>query len=461
MLRRFRPAGWLTAIGTLTAISATMLVASPGGAATPEKEYKAKFTTACIIAPGSLNQKGTLEVETSATGPESFIEGESIEFHNATSTITSPPELGNSLFSLGTRKVRGKVTNFPILGANLEPGEKNIAKPLEFAEGLPYETPVEQNKATSFKIPTTGTYSFGPFKVTGKAGENASLTVNTAAGYREIGAGEYEATGNGVVSTLEGINAEGGHVIGPLTVACTAPSGVVLGSTPILANPNNTSTTSSSTTSAASSTTTTAASSTTTTAATTSSTTSTAATTSAGTEVSFTNWKLTGSLTDKKNGNQVVNLPSGCTFNGKATVPGPLEGNTKCPAFRATLKVNALQTGTFGLELVQSEPVKGTITNAGGGNLTFKATAKDNILVKSVMLFGLFFPENCTTTEAVVFPLEATAPASALSSGTTFKGETTIPSFKCPSGFLGPSFGSTLTGDFSGPNNPFTLTIGP
>jgi hypothetical protein len=178
-------------------------------------------------------------------------------------------------------------------------------------------------------------------------------------------------------------------------------------------------------------------------------------------EVSFSNWKLTGSLTDKKASNQVINLPSVCTFNGKATVPGPLEGSTNCPAFKATLQITGTQPTTIGLELVQSEPLKGTITRATGENLTWKATAKDNILIKSISQLGLLFPENCRTKEPVVFPLETTAPSSSLSTGTTFTGQTTIPSIKCTGGFLGPSFHEVLTKDLSGPNNPFTLTIGP
>jgi hypothetical protein len=441
MLRhpRLRPVGWLAGIGTLAAMVATMVLASPGGAASPEREYKGKFSTACVIGPGSLNQKNTLEVETSATGPETVTEGQTFEFHNATSTITSPAELGNTLFSLGARKVRGKVMAFNVVGTSLEPAEKNIANPPEFPEGLPYEVPVEQNKATSFRVPASGSYSFGPFKVIGHGGESAALSVSPTPGFKEIGAGEYEATGSGIVSTLEGVNAEGGHVVGPLTVACTAPSGVVLGTTPII----GTSTTSTSTSTSPTTTTTTSST-----------------TTNSG-EVSFSNWKLTGSLTDKKASNQVINLPSGCTFNGNATVPGPLEASTNCPAFKATLQITGSQPTTLGLELVQSEPVKGTITKAGGENVTFKATAKDNLLIKSVTQRGLIFPESCKTKEPVVFPLETTAPSSSLSTGTTFTGQTTIPSIKCTGGFLGSSFHEVLTKDLSGPNNPFTLTIGP
>jgi hypothetical protein len=55
----------------------------------------------------------------------------------------------------------------------------------------------------------------------------------------------------------------------------------------------------------------------------------------------------------------------------------------------------------------------------------------------------------------VVFPLETEA---GLTSA-TFTGETTLPAVSCKGGFLGPLFGAVFTGLFSGPNNPFTLTI--
>jgi hypothetical protein len=468
---RFRPAGWLAAIGTLTAMAATMVIAAPGGAAAPEKEFKASFKTECIIGPGSLNQKGTLEVQTRATGPESVTEGESgVEFHNVSSTITSPAELGNTLFALGVRKVRGKVTNLTVVARNLEPREKNIVKPLEFPEGLPYEAPVEQNKPTSFTIPHEGSLSFGPYTVTGKAGERAELEVSSEPGFKEVGSGEFEATGKGIVSTLEGVNAEGGHVIGPLTVACTASTGLVLISIPIEPTSttigpceNKSCTTSntiqSSTTHGAcgfdTCTTNSESSSTTHPLPTTSTTTS-----SGPPEVTFSNWKLTGSLTIKKLG-QTINLPAGCTFNGKAVVPGPVEGNTHCPPFTASVKILGILPTTLGLELVQVQPVKGTITPAGGGNLLFKATTSDNINITSVAILGLTIPTSCMTAEPILFPLETTAPSSALATGATFNGEVTLPNVKCGGGFLGVVFGGVLTKLMSGPNNPFTFTIAP
>jgi hypothetical protein len=453
---RFRPVGWLVAGATATAMAATMVVASPGGAAPPEKEFMASFKQECIIGPGSLNQKGNLEVMTRSKGPESVVERQEFEPHESTSTIASPAELGNTLFSLGVRKVRGKVTVFELNGINLSPPVLNIAKPAAFPEGLPYEAPVEQNKVTSFTVPHEGSYSFGPYKVTGAAGSNAELEVNSEPGFKEVGVGEFEATGKGIVSSLEGVNAEGGHVIGPLPVVCTAPKGVILSTLPIGEGPPISTTSSSSTTSSTTSTTT-------------STTTSAHSTTICGVPCgcggggvcpTFENWKLTGSLTDKRQG-QKISLPEGCTFNGEAAIPGPLEGRTFCPPFTASLKLFGFLPTAVGLDLTESERMRGSILAAGEGKLTFKATDKENLALTSIGILGLTIPTNCATAEPIVFPLESTAPASSFATGVTFNGETTLPAVQCQGGLLGSLFGRVLTALLSGPNNPFTLAIAP
>ena len=185
-------------------------------------------------------------------------------------------------------------------------------------------------------------------------------------------------------------------------------------------------------------------------------------TTSAGpTEVKFVNWKLKGSLTDKKL-NESITLPEGCTFNGHAFIPGELEANTACPPFTAKIKILGLLPTNLGVEFNEAGPVKGSITpGTKGGDLLFKATAKDNISITSLSLFGLKISTNCTTSEPVVFPLETEAPASALATGVTVSGTTTLPSVKCSGGLLGSLAGGVITALMSGPNNPFTFTIEP
>jgi hypothetical protein len=199
---------------------------------------------------------------------------------------------------------------------------------------------------------------------------------------------------------------------------------------------------------------------TTTTTTTSTTTTTTTTTTSEVVHVKFNNWHLEGSLTVKKLG-ETIKLPEGCTFNGEAEVPGKLEGNTFCPKFTATLKIFGLVPTTLLLNFTEAGPVTGTITPGKEGKLLFKATAKDNIEILAVTLLGLTIPTSCKTVAPVVFPLETEAPASSLLTGATFSGETTLPAVKCGGGFLGFCFGVVFTKLFSGPENPFTLTIHP
>jgi hypothetical protein len=443
MLKRLRvgPVGLLVAVGTLASMAAAMVVASPGAAANPEKEYTATFEQPCVIAPGSLNIKGTLTVTTRSHGPVTVTTGEEFEAKEASSSITSPAELGNSLYADGVREVRGKILHFGVNGTGAEPAELNIAKPVAFPEGLPYHTTVEENVPSTFTAPSEGrTYPFGPYHVTAVSG-NVTLATNTEPGYKEVSAGDYEATGKGVESSLEGYNAGGEKIIGPLTVACNAPA-VTLATIPV--EPTTTTTTSTSTP----------------TTTTTSLPTTTTTTTEAPLEVTFHEWTLTGSITPKKIGEK-ISLPEGCKFNGKAFVPGALEANTSCPAFSATVKILGVLPSTIGLTFTETEPVKGTITPAAGGDLTLKATAKDNIGITSVTLLGLKIPTSCTTAKPVVFPLESTGPASELATGTTVSGETTLPNLNCKGGLLGSALGPVLSLLFSGPNNPFTFTIKP
>ena len=374
--------------------------------------------------------------------PESVTPGEEFSATEASSSITSPAELTESFVALGVGEVRGHIRNFTLDGTeknasgevvggkNLLPAEINAGEPAEYSGGLPFFAPVEKGKAVTFAAPSlklgeTGrTYTYGPMKVTGSAGENTVQVVDPRAGFVEEAEAGFKATGKGIVSEIEGYNAKDEKVIGPLTVACTAPKGVTVATIPITAPPTTTTTSS--------------ASPTTTTTTTTSSVPTTTTTTSAGpTEVKFVNWKLKGFLKDKKL-NESINLPEGCTFNGHAVIPGELEANTACPSFTATVKLVDDLPSQMGLEFTEAGPVKGSIT-AGktGGDLLFKATAKDNITVTSIALLGLKIPTACETSEPVVFPLEAEAPASALATGLTVSGTTTLPSVKCNGGLLG------------------------
>lgn len=183
-----------------------------------------------------------------------------------------------------------------------------------------------------------------------------------------------------------------------------------------------------------------------------------------GTHILFKEWILTGSLTDHKLGQALFSLPSGSRFNGQATIPGALEGNTTVPAFTATTKLLGLIPVTVGYTFTEAGPVTGTTAAdpAHPGNVLIKATAKDTIGITSVAMFGLKLPTSCLTKEPATFPLEASETTSQLSTkGATFTGSTTLPAIQCTGGLLGSAFGSVLTALISGPSNPFTLGIEP
>jgi len=452
---RFKVVGCFVVLGSLGALLASMVLAAPGDAQTAEKEYVATFEPTCVVAPGVLNIKSKIKVTTRAMGPAEVSTGEAVSFHGASSTITSPSELTEAFVNLGANEVKGSVLNFTLDGTGLEPSRLNVAKPSEYPEGLPFYAPVEKGKEEVFNIPSlalgeTGrTYTFGPETVTAKSG-NVVATVDDSPGFTESEAGFYQSTGEGIVTEVEG-RKSGTHIIGPLTVACTAPENVVVATIPVSATSETTTTSAASESSTTSSTTTSSSSTTTTT--TTSSTTSTV-------RVSFQNWTLEGSLTDHKL-NETIDLPEECTFNGVAVIPGKLEGKTLCPPFTAKLKLLGLVPSEVGLNIVEAAPVKGTITTGKtSGDLLFKATAKDFIEITEVGSTGVGLPMSCKTAEPVVFPLETEAPSVSLSTGAEFKGETTLPSVTCE-GTSGIALGPVLTAAFSGPNNPFTFAIHP
>jgi hypothetical protein len=515
---RSRPVAWLlVAGGTLAAMAATMVLAIPGGAATPEKEYTASFMQPCVIGPGSINQKATLEVATRSKGPESVVEGQEFEPHESSSVITSPADLGNALFALGVRHVTGKVSVFELLGHGLSPQVLNIAKPSAFPEGLPYESAVEQNKATSFAIPHAASYSFGPYKVTGHSGENVQLEVNSEAGFKEVGAGEYEGTGKGIVASLEGVNEIGGHVIGPLPVVCTAPANVVLATIPI--GPGATSTTSACSpaeaphnlklepaegpTNGGSTVRITGehlgrATAVTFGSAQASFTVNSATEISAivppGTgkvtvevtapcsspvfsgapsftyrsieRVEYKSWVLSGALTDKLLG-QAITLPAGSTFNGVAELnikdgAGSVDGKLAMPAFTAPLQLFAVLPAELGMTFTQEGPIAGTLAKSKtvAGDETLSLPVKLGMSITALDVLGLKIPARCATAEPLALVLvDNLTREELLSKGWSFATSTTIPRIKCEGGLLGPYVGKFLTSRMSGPENAFAITV--
>jgi hypothetical protein len=221
--------------GLMVLVMAALLPS--GSAAAGEATYTSSFTQPCVVGPGILNVKANLKVTTISKGPASVRIGETVTFSNTVATITAPKELSNTFAYVGAKEVSGVITNFVADSTSLSPASMNIAEPAEFPGGLPYAVPVLAETEMTFTAPTPpATFSFGPLVVTGPS-PNATLTMDTAPGFKEIGVGEYEGTGNGIIAQANGYNAEHAKVIGPLTVACNPPAGVVLASIPIATGP--------------------------------------------------------------------------------------------------------------------------------------------------------------------------------------------------------------------------------
>jgi hypothetical protein len=127
---RFRPIGWIAAISTLAAMAATLVAAASGGAAAgPLKVKEVNFEAACILAPGVLNETGTIKVHQTGEAPETVGEGEAFNVVNNKITTTTPVNWGETLFASGSRTARGAVTSTIVDIANATPAKKNIAKP--------------------------------------------------------------------------------------------------------------------------------------------------------------------------------------------------------------------------------------------------------------------------------------------------------------------------------------------
>jgi hypothetical protein len=273
-----RPLAWLISMCTAAAMMSTVLLAAPGGAATaPQKEYTTHFEAECVLAPGFLNEKGTIKVTTRGMGPERVAPGEEFQVTGSTITVVTPKSWGEQLHTLGATEARGFVLSTILDATGATPARLNVAKPPEFPEGLPFRTKVEP-KEVEFTVPSNGrTFSVGPYKVTGNVGESVKLAVDTAPGFRETAPGRYESTGEGIQSETNGYNERGERVIGNIVASCTAPAGVVEGEVPIV-TPETTTTTSTTTTSTTSESSTASTTSTTAMASTTAATTTTSTT---------------------------------------------------------------------------------------------------------------------------------------------------------------------------------------
>jgi outer membrane protein assembly factor BamB len=182
--------------------------------------------------------------------------------------------------------------------------------------------------------------------------------------------------------------------------------------------------------------------------------------------LTYTGWKFSGSLTDKKQG-QPITIPEGSTFNASGelngeTGAGSVQGNLSVPPFTTTLKLFGPLSVGLGTTLTPVGPLEATIARSTtvSGDETLSASAKLNIAISSLSIFGLTIPLNCATTEPVALNLSDTLTREELvSKGWTFSGTATLPNVRCEGGFLGSLFGHVLTRLLSGPENAYSLSI--
>jgi hypothetical protein len=180
----------------------------------------------------------------------------------------------------------------------------------------------------------------------------------------------------------------------------------------------------------------------------------------------FKNWVVSGSL-DVKKLNQPIPLPEGSRFNGTASIhletqSGPLSGTISVPPFNAPIKILGLPA-TVGLEITQVGMIEGSIeaSTSVPGDFSLSVPTKANIGFSSITIFGLKIPTKCVTSEPLAFNLlDTLSLEELLSVGASFTGTTKFPSVKCE-GALGTLESVVLTALFSGPNNPYSITISP
>ncbi len=226
--------GRLALLVLVAGAASTALLAPAGASAASEKVYEASFTAPCVIGPGILNITTQATISVRLNAPATVEIGQELTPTDTSVTVRAPVEVTESFNFLGATKVTGSVLNLIAHNAGATPETFNFVRPAAFPEGLPYETPVEKGRELTFTAPSEGrTFSWGPLDVTGTSGEGVILASAPETGFEELGEHEYKATGNGIIMTARGYNAEGGKVIGPLKLVCNAPANVVYAQVPI------------------------------------------------------------------------------------------------------------------------------------------------------------------------------------------------------------------------------------
>jgi hypothetical protein len=205
---------------TAAALAALTLVSATSSASPPQREYTLSAQAECVAAPGILNIRGEGAISFHAKAPESLVPSEEASLEEAQATITLPEGIVSFARAFGAKQMTGAVEALPLdLTGFTLPG-LNGSAPEGFPAGLPYSGSVPATGTASLTIPETGTTALGPLSTSGKAGEEASFSLDTRAAYEPEQEG-YRGTGKGLVLSFEGRDAEGRHALGPLEVLCT------------------------------------------------------------------------------------------------------------------------------------------------------------------------------------------------------------------------------------------------
>ncbi len=446
MLRFGRMLSALTPAGLLVAAVLAWPAAS-GATPSGSQTVTATVPLDCVLAPGTLNVEATIQATFTGTAAQTVSPGDPLTLTDVTTSLQVPANLSSSFASLGATTASGTVTNFGVDVTNSSMPVVNAA-----AGGLPFgPVNVVANQALTLPVPSTGPFTLNGGTETGSPGDTSVLSVDTTPGFTGNSNDGFTATGQGITSTVTGKTASGARV-GPLSIVCNAPA-ATLGSVSVVAGASTTTTTTSSSSSSTTTSSTTTSSTTTT---------STTTTTSSDIQIPFENWTLSGSVTDTKLGS-AISLPPGSTFNGLADLTQhTVTGDISVPAFNSSVNLFGFLPTTVGLTFTEAGSSTGTIITdpSNASDLEIAITSKANLGITSLGAFGLNIPVDCATTRPTVFHLSATLPALDLISGTTFTGDVTLPSVRCR-GFLGGLVGGVLTLLFSGPDNPYSLTIAP
>jgi alpha-tubulin suppressor-like RCC1 family protein len=212
------------------------------------------------VAQIAAGQADSLAIGTSPAPIVTKLEpSEGLQFQTSTVAITGSHFTGVSNVKFGS----ANATSFTMTSATtinavapagngtvavtvIGPGGSSALTPVDLysylipslIEGLSFKTPIETGKQIKFAIPSEGKgFTLGPMKIVGSVGEAAKLTLESKPGSEEIETGEFRATGQGIVTTVEGFGATGEHVIGPVTITCTAPTPLIVAEIPIGALP--------------------------------------------------------------------------------------------------------------------------------------------------------------------------------------------------------------------------------